>query len=80
MVSFQSVLDAQLAVFSAENDMAQAEGQAANNCVALYKALGGGWDPYNPPEIPDLTDEIMQMETDGTLNNEWRLNPSSIPQ
>lgn len=80
LVSFQSVLDAQLAVFSAENDMAQAEGQAANNCVALYKALGGGWDPYNPPEIPDLTDEIMQMETDGTLNNEWRINPSSIPQ
>lgn len=78
LVSFQSVLDAQLAVFSAENDMAQSEGQAATNCVALYKALGGGWDPYNPPEIPDLTDEIMQMETDGTLNNEYRINPAGI--
>lgn len=79
LVSFQNVLDAQLAVFSAENDMAQAQGQAANNCVALYKALGGGWDPYNPPAIPDLTDKIMEIESDGTLNNEYRINPSSIP-
>lgn len=75
LISFQSVLDAQLAVFSAENDMAAAQGQAAVNCVVLYKALGGGWDPMNPPQIPDMEDKIKEIEKTGTLNNELRINP-----
>lgn len=77
LVSFQNVLDAQLAVFSAENEMAKAKGQAAVNCVVLYKALGGGWDPQNPPAIPDMSDLIMEVEKTGTLNNELRLKTSN---
>lgn len=76
LISFQNVLDAQLAVFAAENDLAGAQGQAAVNCVILYKALGGGWDPYNPPEIPNLNNEIKEINKTGTLNNERRINPS----
>lgn len=42
---FQSVLDAQRSLFSADDDLAQAKGQLVSNLVALYKALGGGWNP-----------------------------------
>ncbi len=45
LADFQNVLDAQRSVFDVENRMAAAQGQAAVNLVALYKALGGGWDP-----------------------------------
>lgn len=41
--SFLNVLDAERSVYSAENDMAQSEATMAANLVALYKALGGGW-------------------------------------
>lgn len=73
LVSFQNVLDAQLAVFSAENQMAASEGQAALNCVAIYKALGGGWDPYNPPAIPNMDPLLLEVERTGTLNNDLRI-------
>jgi multidrug efflux system outer membrane protein len=42
--SFLNVLDAQRSLYSAENDMAQSEATMAANLVALYKALGGGWE------------------------------------
>jgi outer membrane protein TolC len=41
--SFLNVLDAQRSLFSSESDLAQSESTMANNLVALYKALGGGW-------------------------------------
>jgi NodT family efflux transporter outer membrane factor (OMF) lipoprotein len=41
--SFLNVLDAERSLYSAENDMAQSEATMAANLVALYKALGGGW-------------------------------------
>lgn len=42
--SFLNVLDAQRSLFSSESDLAQSEATMANNLVALYKALGGGWN------------------------------------
>ncbi len=45
LINFQSVLDAQLALFDFQNQMAEAQGKAAVNVVRLYKALGGGWRP-----------------------------------
>lgn len=41
---FLNVLDAQRALYAAENDLAQSEATMASNLVALYKALGGGWE------------------------------------
>jgi NodT family efflux transporter outer membrane factor (OMF) lipoprotein len=40
---FLSVLDAQRSLFTAEDAMAQSEEQVSANLIALYKALGGGW-------------------------------------
>ena len=44
LVAFLNVLDAQRSVFASENDLAQSEASLAANLVALYKALGGGWE------------------------------------
>jgi len=44
LVDFLNVLDSQRALYSAESDVAQSEAAMATNLVALYKALGGGWE------------------------------------
>jgi outer membrane protein, multidrug efflux system len=42
--SFLNVLDAQRSLYLTESELAQSEANMASNLVALYKALGGGWD------------------------------------
>jgi multidrug efflux system outer membrane protein len=41
---FLSVLDAQRQQLAAEDDLAQSDTAVVTNLVALYKALGGGWE------------------------------------
>jgi multidrug efflux system outer membrane protein len=41
---FLNVLDTQRSLYAAEDDLAQSEATMAANLVALYKALGGGWE------------------------------------
>jgi multidrug efflux system outer membrane protein len=41
---FLNVLDAQRSLYQAEDDLAQSERTVAANLIALYKALGGGWE------------------------------------
>jgi multidrug efflux system outer membrane protein len=41
---FLSVLDAQRQQLAAEDDLAQSDTTVVTNLVALYKALGGGWE------------------------------------
>ena len=40
---FLNVLDTQRSLYATENDLAQSEATMAANLIALYKALGGGW-------------------------------------
>ena len=40
---YLNVLDTQRALYITETEMAQSEATMASNLVALYKALGGGW-------------------------------------
>lgn len=44
LTSYLDVLEARQALFSARDALAQADAHAAQDVVALYKALGGGWD------------------------------------
>lgn len=44
LVDFLNVLITQRSLYAAENDLAQSNALMAANLVALYKALGGGWD------------------------------------
>jgi multidrug efflux system outer membrane protein len=44
LVPFLNVLDSQRTLYSSESDLAVSEASLASNLVALYKALGGGWE------------------------------------
>jgi NodT family efflux transporter outer membrane factor (OMF) lipoprotein len=46
---FLSVLDAQRQQLAAEDDLAQSDTAVVTNLVALYKALGGGWEAVPQP-------------------------------
>jgi len=43
VVEFLQVLDAERALYRAEDELASSRGAAAEDAVALYKALAGGW-------------------------------------
>jgi NodT family efflux transporter outer membrane factor (OMF) lipoprotein len=62
---YQRVLDAQQALFTQQQRYITTRGDAVRGIVALYKALGGGWQgrdglPYLDPE----TLQLMQQRTD----------------
>jgi len=62
---YQRVLDAQKSLFSQQQRYITTQGESVSNLVALYKALGGGWEnrdglPYIDPE----TLQLMQERTD----------------
>jgi NodT family efflux transporter outer membrane factor (OMF) lipoprotein len=44
LTDFLQVLDAQRQLLSTEDDLAQSDQAISTNLVALYKALGGGWE------------------------------------
>ena len=41
---FLSVLDAQRSLYASEDALVQSNRTVSTNLVALYKALGGGWE------------------------------------
>jgi len=43
---YLAVLDSQRALYVTETELAQSEAAMASNLVALYKALGGGWETH----------------------------------
>ncbi len=49
LADFRDVLDNQLALFRAQRELAVSEAAVALDRVALYKALGGGWDAVELP-------------------------------
>jgi NodT family efflux transporter outer membrane factor (OMF) lipoprotein len=66
---FQSTLDAERALFDAVNRAADADGTTVVAVFALYKSLGGGWnpdqpfEPFNnpatdPPAVGESTNEV----------------------
>jgi len=54
--NYVEVLDAQQQLYPAEVLLAQTRSARLTNLVALYRALGGGWNAENPEEtIPQRT-------------------------
>ena len=53
LTNFQNVLDTQRSLFNQQDQLAASEGILVQNLVALYKALGGGWDPEALPPVPE---------------------------
>jgi multidrug efflux system outer membrane protein len=51
--TYLEVLDAQQQLFPAENDLARTRRDELLSLVALYRALGGGWNEAPPaPKVP----------------------------
>ena len=48
VVDFLNVLQAQQSLFLSEDQLAQSDQNVATNLIALYKALGGGWEVTDP--------------------------------
>jgi NodT family efflux transporter outer membrane factor (OMF) lipoprotein len=63
-VDFQRVLDAQRSLLTSQDSLARTRSAVATNLVALYKALGGGWEVRaGQPVVTDATRDEMQRRT-----------------
>jgi outer membrane protein TolC len=63
-VDYQRVLDAQRVLLQVENDLAQTKSSIATDRIALYKALGGGWELRNgQPVLPEGMVNQMKERT-----------------
>jgi len=64
-VDYQRVLDTQRALLQAQNNLAQQRSSIATNLIALYKALGGGWElRQGQPRVAESTKAEMRKRTD----------------
>jgi outer membrane protein TolC len=64
-VDYQRVLDAQRFLLEQQNSLAQTRSSIAINLIALYKALGGGWEVRHGRQIvPEPMQREMEDRTD----------------
>jgi outer membrane protein TolC len=65
LVSYQRLLSTVEKMTLREDVYAQTRGEIASQVVALYKALGGGWQPFGrEPSLPAATIEQMKSRVD----------------
>jgi hypothetical protein len=59
------VLDSQGALFSQQERLVATEGSVAQNLIAVYKAMGGGWQTGRlRPVVDDATQATMGERSD----------------
>ena len=77
LTSYQRVIDAQRNLAEQEDAFASATGSVGINLIALYKALGGGWElRLGKDFIPEKTKDEMRKRTNwGDL-----LPPEDLPE
>jgi hypothetical protein len=77
LTTYQRVIDSQRNLTQQEDAFASAAGSVGINLIALYKALGGGWElRVGKDFIPEQTKEEMRQRTDwGRL-----LPPEDLPE
>ncbi|WP_291992338.1 efflux transporter outer membrane subunit [Candidatus Accumulibacter sp. ACC003] len=65
LTGFERVLDSQRALFSQQEREVSALGDVAKSLIALYKAMGGGWQAgRSRPLLDDATRETMGERSD----------------
>jgi NodT family efflux transporter outer membrane factor (OMF) lipoprotein len=72
LADYQRVLDSTRALTQKQDQYAQTKGRIATSIIALYKALGGGWQIRKGKEyLPQEVKETMEKRTDwGNLLND----------
>jgi NodT family efflux transporter outer membrane factor (OMF) lipoprotein len=78
---YQRVLDAQRSLLEQQNDLARSRSSLATSLMALYKALGGGWETRgSEPVVPETTQNEMKARTNwGDILSQPRSPESSQP-
>ena len=62
---FQRVLDSQRTLFVQQDNLVSTQGGLMQSLVAIYKAMGGGWEQgRSRPVIDDATREAMERRSD----------------
>ena len=75
LVDFERVLDSQRALFSQQERLVATKGGVTQNLIALYKAMGGGWQAGRArPIVDDATRATM-----GERSNWKRLLDAPLP-
>jgi NodT family efflux transporter outer membrane factor (OMF) lipoprotein len=76
---YQRVIDAQRSLLAQQNSLAESSSSVTTNLIALYKALGGGWETYQgQPFVPAETETEMRQRTDwGDLLSQPRKQESA---
>ena len=65
LTSYQRVVDAQRYLTQQQDNLASTTGSVAVNLVAMYKALGGGWELRQGKDfVPLETRKEMRKRTD----------------
>lgn len=65
LTDFQRVIDSQRVFFSQQDLLVTSRGNLAQNLVALYKAMGGGWEGGRTrPVLDEATRATMQRRSD----------------
>jgi multidrug efflux system outer membrane protein len=59
VVDFLNVLTAQQSLFQSEDQLAQSDQTVSTNLIALYKALGGGWE-LTDQQVQDRDDKLKK--------------------
>lgn len=63
LIDFQRVLDSQRALVQQQDTLAESRGNVALNLIAVYKALGGGWQMrYQPTTAIEIADIDTPLE------------------
>lgn len=80
VLAFQTVLDTQRQLLSAQDEWAQARGTSVQALVDLYRAMGGGWLPgawfcnYAEPAVEPAVEPVLEpLQTTPLIepSNDW---------
>jgi len=55
LTTFINVLDAERSLYQAQDDLVQSDQAVTQNLIALYKAMGGGWEESTPASASPST-------------------------
>jgi NodT family efflux transporter outer membrane factor (OMF) lipoprotein len=65
LTDFQRVIDSQRTLFSQQDQLVTGRGNLTQNLIAIYKAMGGGWEAgRSRPLVDDATREAMGRRSD----------------
>ncbi|MGI9234756.1 MAG: TolC family protein, partial [Woeseiaceae bacterium] len=77
LADYQRVLTAQQALFTQQARYVSNKGEMVGSLVAVYRALGGGWQTRNRSFVDDETRQIMNERTDW---GQMLQDPENVPE